>query len=322
MKQFALGTVSVLFSCASITSTCNTGVAQASSPGSSRTPILIPRSHEERERDFLRQHRITVYVQITDEFGNPVKHLAASDFTILRDGNSQQLASFREVDAQKSATPAKVIILLDAVNTPSRWIADDHRDVEKFIRQSPSHLEHPTSVGILSDRGVTLTDPVQDRDLLLDRFASLKKHLNGLSCADEENPNQTFIEMMRHGGDAPTTAMSARQLACLNLRFVKSLRGLESIASNLLETPGRTILIWIGAGWPFLYSKEFRPDNERIQLVFMRILPHYPRRLDKQMSRSIWFRLAAFFVKLPTLTSTMPHSLMAYPVLGKRRRVP
>lgn len=265
LKQIALGMFLALPTYAPIISTCNACAAQTSTPGLSRTPILIPRSHEERERNYLRQRRIAIDVQITDNSGNPVRHLVASSFIILRDGSSQQLASFREVDAQKSAIPAGVIILLDSVNNPSRTISDDRRAIEKFIRQSPSHLEHPTSVGILSESGVTLGDPVQNRDLLLDQFENIKRHLHGLSCADEENPNQAFLEIMRHG-DAPTTTTSARQLACLNQRFVTSLLGLENIGARLQETPGRAIVIWIGAGWPLLYNTEFRPDNERMQL--------------------------------------------------------
>jgi hypothetical protein len=185
---------------------------------------------------------------------------------MLRDGDSRQLVFFREIDAKNSEVPARVIILLDSVNNPSRTVADDRRNIEKFITQSPSHLDHPTSIGVIGDSGVTLGDPVQDRDLLLKQFENLKKHLHGLSCADEENPNQTFLEMMTHGD--LTSATSARQIGCLNQRFVTSLIGLEHIASNLLTTPGRKILIWIGAGWPLLYNNEFRPDNERIQLVW------------------------------------------------------
>jgi VWFA-related protein len=270
MRQLRwLGT---LFLCSALAS-----LAQQS-PAPTPPVTLIPRSHEERESRYRAQHHIILNVVVTDASGKPVTGLGQEDFTLLDDGKPQTIASFRAREgspAMKPAQPAHVLLMLDTVNNTSRGIANDRKEIEKFLKESPAHLANPTSIVILFGSGMRMSQLSSDRDTLIAELKEFAGDLRPIDCADDVNQNQAFLAAWMPGGGSggqSHTLNSSRTLDCLNQRFERSIVALNKLAQQQVDVPARVILIWIGPGWPLLSSHEFRPDSAQIRQNFFRNL--------------------------------------------------
>jgi VWFA-related protein len=235
--------------------------ANPAGEGPGQSPRLVPRSHLDRERSYQIQHRIILNVQVMDASGKPATGWKAQDFTLVDDQRPRTNLSFKAVEG--AATPAHVILVLDAVNNSARDIANDRKEVQRFLNQSQEPLTYPMSIAAVSDSGLTVGKPSRDRNAVLNELKDLTGNLQAIGCADEMNPNATFQALMVP--DAVTTAESARQLNCLNQRFIESVAALSKLAEQQVNVPGRVILIWIGPGWPHLYNPQFRHDDATLK---------------------------------------------------------
>ncbi len=242
-----------------------TAVAAGQSPDSEprQSPQLIPRSREERELRFQVEHRIILNVQVTEASGKSVKGLRKRDFTLLEDQKPHALATFREVDGPSSTAPTHAIVLLDTVNNSSGNITRISRGIEQYLKQSQAPLYLPMAIAVLSDAGAWASNSSRNRNVLLGELKDLTSHRQAGNCADEDQPNEEFLNIWMHG--PVTSDSSARNLRCQNQRFTESVSALEDMTRQQVNIPGRVILIWIGTGWPLLYSKEFRPDDEQFK---------------------------------------------------------
>ncbi len=265
----ALGLYATLLSAAQV---APPSPANPAGGGSDQSPRLIPRSHLDRERTYQIQHRIILNVQVTDSSGKPATGWKAQDFTLVDDQKPRTNLIFKAVEGSPAAAPAHVILVLDAVNNSARDIANDRKEVQRFLKQSEQPLTYPTSIAAVSDSGLTVGKPSRDRDAVLNELKDLTGNLQAISCADEMNPNETFQALMIP--DAVTTAESARQLNCLNRRFIESLAALSKLAEQQVNVPGRVILIWIGPGWPHLYNPQFRHDDAALRRNLFTQLVH------------------------------------------------
>jgi VWFA-related protein len=226
----------------------------------------------DRERTYQIQHRIILNVQVTDASGKPAAGWKTQDFTLLEDQRPRTNLSFKAVEGATATAPAHVILVLDAVNNSARDIANDRKEVQRFLKQSQELLTYPTSIAAVSDSGLTMGKPSRNRDALLNELKDLTGNLQAIGCADEMNPNETFQALMIPG--TVTTAESARQLNCLNQRFIESLAALSKLAEHQVNVPGRVILIWIGPGWPHLYNQQFRHDDAALRRNLFAQLVH------------------------------------------------
>jgi VWFA-related protein len=246
--------------------------ANPAGAGSGQSPGLVPRSHLDRERTYQIQHRIILNVQVTDASGKPATGWKAQDFTLVDDQRPRTNLSFKAVEGATATVPAHVILVLDAVNNYARDIANDRKEIQRFLKQSQELLTYPTSIATVSDSGLTVGKPSRDRDAVLNELKDLTSNLQAIRCADEMNPNETFQALMVPG--VVTTAESVRQLDCLNRRFIESLAALSKLAEKQINVPGRVILIWIGPGWPHLYNQQFREDDAALRRNLFTQLVH------------------------------------------------
>ena len=236
------------------------------------SPSLIPRSHEERERRYQAEHRIILNVLVTDTSGRTVKGLKQEDFTILDDGTPKGSISFRPMEGSLGLAPAHVILMLDTVNSSPRSVAYERQGVEKFLAQSPKQLEYPTSIGVLSRLGATVSQQSQDRDELVREFRTLVNSVHRYGCEDEGNSSlqlfagSLFGNVGVHG--LSNDSQPGQRASCEDQRFRLSVSSLHRLAMQQIDVPGRAILIWIGPGWPLLSSHEFRPDSPAIKQNF------------------------------------------------------
>jgi VWFA-related protein len=265
--------MSALGLCAAVSMAAQVAPPSPANPageGSGQSPRLVPRSHLDRERTYQIQHRIILNVQVTDASGKPATGWQAQDFTLIDDQRPRTNLSFKAVEGATAA--AHVILVLDAVNNSARDIANDRKEVQKFLKQSQEVLTYPMSIAAVSDSGLIVGKSSRDRDAVLNELMALTGNLQAIGCADEMNPNETFQALLIP--DAVTTAESARQLNCLNRRFIESVGALSKLAEKQVNVPGRVILIWIGPGWPHLYNPQFRQDDAALRRNLFTQLVH------------------------------------------------
>ena len=265
--------MSALGLCAAVSMAAQVAPPSPANPageGSGQSPRLVPRSHLDRERTYQIQHRIILNVQVTDASGKPATGWQAQDFTLIDDQRPRTNLSFKAVEGATAA--AHVILVLDAVNNSARDIANDRKEVQKFLKQSQEVLTYPMSIAAVSDSGLIVGKSSRDRDAVLNELTALTGNLQAIGCADEMNPNETFQALLIP--DAVTTAESARQLNCLNRRFIESVGALSKLAEKQVNVPGRVILIWIGPGWPHLYNPQFRQDDAALRRNLFTQLVH------------------------------------------------
>jgi VWFA-related protein len=178
--------------------------------------------------------RITLDVVVTEHSGNTVSGLQQQDFTLLDDKQPQTITSFYAAGGISTPVdiPLKVILLVDAVNTPFRGVALQRVQLDKFLRHDGGELPLPTSLTILTDKSGGQTPVTQDGNVLAD---SLNSQQTGLRTITR---SQGF-----YGG-----------VERANL----SLGALEQILSSEATQPGRKLLIWLGPGWPLLTGPRVR----------------------------------------------------------------
>ena len=222
-------------------------------------PTLKTRTKEDREREFQSNHRITLNVQVTDEAGKPVTDLDAKDFTILDNHQPRKLATFHAIDGEAMNDATEVIILLDAVNSTQQALEAERAGIFKYLARSHSALPYPTSFVLWSNGHLKATGASRDRNFVGKGFVSMTKNLHSNACAPVEGSVSKAaargVPAVR--GDTDIGAHAADVTNCLEVHFKDSLAALDGIAQQQLHLGGRTILIWVGAGWPLLSDAEF-----------------------------------------------------------------
>ena len=169
-------------------------------------------------------------VVVTDQAGQPVGGLTQKDFTLFDNKKPRPILSFRAVDGSigdgtRNDPPVEVILLLDVTNTPLDVVGHERGQIERFLRSNGGHLMQPTSLMIFNDQGVKgLPRPTRDGNQLADELAKAETtaHLVLLTQQTEAD------------------------------RVTMSLNALERISEAANTKSGRTLLIWIGPGWPML----------------------------------------------------------------------
>ena len=240
---------------------------QSTSPALTPPVTLIPRTHAEREDRYQEQHRILLNVLVTDASGKPVTGLKQEDFTILDNGRTQKVVSFRAVKGSAGFAPARIVLMLDAVNNSTRDIHRDSRSIEHFLNQGHGLLTYPTSIAILTSAGTRIGQPFRDRETVTGELRMLTKSVREFDCSDEDQ----LQHVVSLGGISSTSLEGIHpdpKEDCLNQRFRLSVSALKSYATQQTSVPGRVILIWIGPGWPLLLSRGFRRDTEALKRNF------------------------------------------------------
>ena len=223
-------------------------------------PTLKTRTKEDRERQYQASHRITINVQVTDDAGKPVTDLDAKDFTILDNHQPRKLAAFHPIDGVAMNDATEVIILLDAVNSPTPALEAAKNGIFKYLAQSHSPLPYPTSFVLWSNGHLKATTATRDRNAVGRAFVSVTRNLHSNACAPAEGSVVKAAETGGSGprGDAAGGPQPADVENCLQVHFKDSLAALDGIAQQQLSIGGRTILIWVGSAWPLLSDAAFQ----------------------------------------------------------------
>lgn len=232
-------------------------------------PTLIPRSHEQREARYRALHHIILNVLAVDEFDRPANELKAEDFVLLDNGQPQELASFRKVNADRSIAPPHVVIILDALNNSRISIGFQIKEIDKYLGSNQQRLIYPTSIATLTTSGFNSTHPSIDPSALLLESQSLLKDIHPYQCKSSSDEAANAQPLSGNGN--ANFGLSFDKISdtdCLNERFTVSLTALSDFAVEQKNVLGRVIVIWIGPGWPLLTGPEFHPDTAEIKTNF------------------------------------------------------
>lgn len=198
--------------------------------------------------------RIGLDVVVTDTSGKTVAGLAATNFTVLDNGQPAKLASFLAVDAPSSAgTTAKpdeatqILILIDTVNSSLSSVAYQRQEVETFLKKNEGKLDYPVSLFFFNGDGAKRIAPGSN---------------NGMALADaleKESPNLHPIPRAQGFYGAVD-------------RIQLSLGALSSLAQEEGRLKGRKVLIWLSPGWALLPRTDATSDHKQATAVFQSIV--------------------------------------------------
>lgn len=235
-----------------------------SSAGMVSRPQLIPRTHEERERRFLAQHRIVLNVELVNAAGKTEADLGQADFTLFDNELPQKVIAFAPVSGESVTPSPHVIVVVDAVNNFGRHLHFLERDLQDYLKKEVGPLPYPFAIGVLRETGIDISDSTRDRKVLSEELSERTAHLDGSGCiADQERGD--VIDPSRMYTSGRVRDERPAELECQNQRFVQSVTALGELAKMQVDVPGRVILIWMGSGWPLLTNKLFKPDPPDIK---------------------------------------------------------
>lgn len=180
-------------------------------------------------------------VVVAPKSGSPVTGLRKSEFTISDNGSPVAISAFREV--LQTEDPVKVILVIDAVNSNFVRVAYARAQVQKFLRTSEGHLAQPTTLAVLTDKGMEMGKVFTTDGKVLS--SSLDQHTIGLR------------EITRRSG-----IWGANERVQISLTAV---RQLTAYASTLL---GRKIVLWVSPGWPLLSGGRINLSSKQQRQIF------------------------------------------------------
>jgi len=243
-----------------------TPAPQATPHPASDAPIqLIPRTPQEREERYNRLHRVLLNVQVTDSSGRPVRGLRQEDFSILDNQHVQKIATFRAIE-DGAAARAHVLLVIDTLNNTARELAYERKEIEKLLRSGPAVVRYPISFVTLVHGEAVVEKASRSVEDLNSELARLTANVHEADCMDDwKNAGLDAKNMVQTSVDDSST-MHRPDLVegignCLNRKFQESIRALFRIAIEEADVPGRTIVIWVGSGWPPLTGPRFSPDT-------------------------------------------------------------
>lgn len=234
------------------------GVSQPSNvPATRATPLLIPRSEEERNRARRESHEIVLNVLVTDATGRPMRGLGENKFTILDGGTAQPITFFRP------AQPPHVVLLLDAVNSSHWSYSAECKATEQYLNKAGAPLRFAMAIGSLSSSGISVNPESRDPKTLLGQVRAAERM--PLWKDSEQQNSQSEAVLMEGGGTINPADVRIKKTDMgsgdKNRRFVLSVDALTRFALKEQNAPGRIVVLWLGAGWPLLIGPEFLHDS-------------------------------------------------------------
>lgn len=192
--------------------------------------------------------QVTMYVQVTDKSGTPIRGLSQQDFTLLDNKHPQNIDSFQAVDGRAAANvdaPAEIVMVVDAVNAGASAVAFERDQMRKFLLRDGGELSYPVSLVVLTDAGAKM-QPDSSRD--------------GNKLAALYDRYETGLRYLRRG------FYDAEE------RFDLSIKAITSIAQYEEQRPGRKLVIWLSPGWPLFAGPNIEFSNKEREQVFSEIV--------------------------------------------------
>ncbi len=189
-------------------------------------------------------HTIHLDVVVTSKSGVPVGGLEEKDFTVLDNKEVQTITSFQAHDGQNE--PLDMIVLIDDLNSGFDVIAQERFGIASFLHSNDGKLAHPTSLAILTYKGVEMQGTYsRDGNALSD---SLDKYTVGLRTIRPSAGAEGEAEILQG-----------------------SLNALRMLVTYESTRPGRKLILWVSPGWPLLSGPNIDLTYKQQEGVFNEI---------------------------------------------------
>ncbi|MGP0018903.1 MAG: VWA domain-containing protein [Candidatus Sulfotelmatobacter sp.] len=247
---------------------------------------------------------VLVDVVVTNDKGDPVSGLQKKDFEVLEDGQPQTISTFEEhrgapiTQIQLPPLPPHVytnfpllqtadsvnIILLDALNTPSRDQVYVRSQMLKYLKTIPPGTR--VAIFTLASQLRMLQGVTTDSTELLAVLNSKTAQPSALLPSDAENDaNQRHIDFLTQEDQGPppkNLAMAAVDPIQAAQQFIAdtaafdtqqrigiTLEAMQQLARYLSGVPGRKNVIWFSGSFPtVIFSDPDLPDPFNIAASF------------------------------------------------------
>jgi VWFA-related protein len=216
---------------------------------SAQNPTLKTRPKDELDHEYLASHRITVNVQVMDSTGRHVTDLGTSEFALFDNNQPRKIASVRLIDGEAMSDATEVLIVLDAVNSTAQDLQRERDAIFNYLAHGHGPLPYPTGFGLWFNGHMKVASATTDRNALGKAFVSLTKGMHSNACEASELKEaavtgKSALKRVAEGGSSDDFAN------CQKVHFRDSLSALDGLAQQQKSIGGRTILIWLGQGWP------------------------------------------------------------------------
>ena len=232
---------------------------------------------------------VLVDVVVTNGKGDAVTGLQKQDFEILEDGKPQTISTFEEhhgappTQIKVPAMPPHVytnfpvtqtadsvnVLLLDALNTPSRDQSYVHSQMIKYMKTIPPGTR--VAIFTLASRLRMLQGVTTDSSELLavlNRAQAGPQQSPLLPSNAEADADQRMIDFMEENSSGPSTAPATAAMAAVDpinamkqfladtaafqteQRVGITLQALQQLARYLSSVPGRKNVIWFSGSFP------------------------------------------------------------------------
>ncbi|ADW70068.1 VWA domain-containing protein [Granulicella tundricola] len=188
---------------------------------------------------------MTLDVVVAPKSGVPVAGLPQSAFTLLDNGRSEEIKSFREVKG--GATNLQVILVIDSVNARFSTVSYERQEIGKYLLADGGRLAHPTALAIMTDTGIQMQQGYSTDGKSLNE--SLEQSVIGLR------------EIRRNSG-----FYGAEE------RLDDSLRSLNLLIQHEKTVPGRKLVLWISPGWPLLSGPAVDLSSKQRTALFRSVV--------------------------------------------------
>ncbi len=181
----------------------------------------------------------------------------------------QTIASFQEVRDGGSTAHAHAFFVVDMLNNSTHDLAAAHKAIEG-LAGTGKQLPLPTSLAILTENGMELSGASRNATELATEFKRTTRGFHPNDCTEDWNNAAlgtavavTSVDELNRVRYRHNTADKIG--ACLNEKYQRSFTALLEFANGQQNVSGRSILIWIGPGWPVLSGSQFASEARGVR---------------------------------------------------------
>ncbi len=254
---------------------------------------------------------VQINVLVHDKKGTPVEGLKKEDFTILDQGQEQEIATLSAIapsvrnPATTPALPANVfsnrmgqpegsagsvtVILFDALNTEIQDQFRARQQIIKFLRQL--HPQDHVAIYVLTTKITVLNDFTQDASSLLRAIEQFSGQSSAFLDSSSPNPIDGGLQARSREPDPMATRLrefldaadgQISDFANIN-RAETTTSAIEAIANHVARMPGRKNLVWVSASFPISigFGGDSLPQPGRDQQMFATEIERATRALNQ-----------------------------------------
>ena len=182
-------------------------------------------------------------VFVKDQAGMPVSGLAPQAFTVLDNGQPQQIVSLTPVATRNDPTAVTVLIVMDMINPGYDSVTWGREQLDEYLAQEGGALRHRTSIAAMTEDGLQMmSGSTTDGKQLLAEFQKFATDLRPVT--------------QRAGWEG------LEQLLQQSLQQFTQMLAIEG------TRPGRKLVLIISPGWPMLGLWGSEQDLHSVQQDF------------------------------------------------------